>query len=92
MLRRRLDAELGLDKTGALMYTVNTSVRGEMAENQVQYWTAKELAKAAGVTSARVRQILIEGRKMRGQKAGPVWVVSDREARRWLKARGVEVD
>ncbi len=54
-------------------------------------WTTKDLANAAGVDPSRIRQLLIEGR-IRGEKAGPVWVVANREAKRWLKERGVEVE
>ncbi len=50
-------------------------------------WTTKELADAAGVTDARIRQILIEGKELQGRKIGPMWVIPDREAKRWLRDR-----
>ena len=81
-----------LDTLGTLVYTAYGNVRGAMAENQIKsLWTVKMLAAAAGVTRTRIRQILIAGRELRGHKAGTVWIVSDSEARRWLKERGIEV-
>jgi hypothetical protein len=57
-----------------------------MAEKR-EVWTVKQLAEAAGVTTARVRQLLIDGRGLRGQKVAGVWLVRDAEARRWLRER-----
>jgi hypothetical protein len=54
-------------------------------------WSTTELAKAAGVDPSRIRQLLIEGR-IEADKVGPVWVIPDREAKRWLRSRGVKVE
>ena len=50
-------------------------------------WTVTELAKAAGVSDARIRQLLIEGRDLKGRKAGTLWIIPDSEARRFLNDR-----
>lgn len=50
-------------------------------------WTAKELADAAGVSTPRIRQLLIEGTELRGYKRAGVWFVADSEAKRWLENR-----
>ena len=49
-------------------------------------WTTAELAEAAGVTDARIRQLLIEG-ELHGYKAGRDWRVADQVAREWLSRR-----
>jgi excisionase family DNA binding protein len=54
-------------------------------------WTTGELAEAAGLTDARIRQLLLGG-DLRGYKLGRDWRVSDGEARRWLEERGVDAD
>jgi hypothetical protein len=54
-------------------------------------WSTTELAAAAGVDPSRIRQLLLEGR-IRAQKVGPVWVIPDQEAKRWLRSRGVKVE
>ncbi len=50
------------------------------------WWTATELAQAAGVNASRIRQLLIAG-LIRGEKFAGVWRISDREAQRWLNER-----
>jgi len=49
-------------------------------------YTTKELAEKAGVGSAYIRQLLIEG-TLRGYKRGRDWLIEAREAERWLKER-----
>jgi hypothetical protein len=56
------------------------------------HWTTRDLADAAGLNPARIRQLLIDGQVLRGHKLGRDWVVPDPEARRWLSSRGVPVD
>lgn len=51
------------------------------------YWLVAELAEEAGLSGARVRQILIVGRELRGNKAGQVWTIPYAEGERWLKHR-----
>jgi hypothetical protein len=58
--------------------------------NERRNWTTKDLAEAAGVDPSRIRQLLLAGR-IEGEKAGPVWVVSNQEAKRWLKERGIKM-
>jgi hypothetical protein len=57
-------------------------------EDQVgkEYWTTKELAKAAGLTDGRIRQLLRAG-EVQGVHIAGVWLVRDTEARRWLSQR-----
>jgi hypothetical protein len=56
-----------------------------------QYWTTTELAEAADVSSARIRQLLLED-KLQGTKAGPVWIVSHTDAVRFLRERGIDAE
>ena len=37
-----------------------------------EWWTVSELAKAAGVDTSYIRQLLIAG-KLHGEKFGPIW-------------------
>jgi hypothetical protein len=50
------------------------------------YWTVAGLAQVAGLSDARIRQLLL-GRELRGDKAGPVWTIPYREGLRWLEQR-----
>ena len=50
--------------------------------------TTAEVAAAAGVSVVWVRRLLTAGKQIRGEKVGRDWVVSRREALRWLEARG----
>lgn len=47
-------------------------------------WTTRRLAQASGLSTARIRQLLIVGRDLHGRKVGRDWLVSDAEAHRWL--------
>ena len=59
-----------------------------MPEKASKYlWTCRQLAAAAHVTEARIRQILQEGKKLRGEKMTGAWFVQDEEAKRWLRER-----
>jgi len=51
------------------------------------YWLVKELAQDAGVSGARIRQLLILGEELKGNKAGQVWTIPYHEGARWLKQR-----
>jgi len=51
-----------------------------------EWWTASELAKAAKVDASYIRQLLLAD-KLRDEKFGPIWRISDREAKRWLDER-----
>ena len=53
-------------------------------------WTTNDLANAAGVDPARIRQLLLEG-ALRGEKLGRDWLVPNAEAKRWLESRGIVV-
>jgi len=50
------------------------------------FWTAQELAKAAGVDDSYVRRLLIGGR-LQGQKFGKAWMIADRDAKAFLMTR-----
>ena len=50
--------------------------------------SVKQAAKIAGVTDGRIRQLLIEGKKLKGQKVGFQWVIKRSELDRWMKERG----
>jgi len=52
-----------------------------------QRLTTKEAAEVAGVTDAYIRQLLIEDKKLHGEKFGKVWVISRAELERWLASR-----
>jgi hypothetical protein len=49
-------------------------------------WTATELAQAAHISDARIRQLLLSG-QLQGFKHGPLWAIPDKEARRYLESR-----
>jgi plasmid maintenance system antidote protein VapI len=51
------------------------------------YVTVQELAERAGLTTARIRQLLAEGRELQGEKLFRVWVIRKAEAERWLRDR-----
>jgi hypothetical protein len=53
-------------------------------------WTTKMLAERASVSTGFIRQELIAG-KIKGEKIGRDWIISDEEAKRWLRERGIEV-
>jgi len=58
---------------------------GLMAERP-DFWTAQQLAKAAGVDDSYVRRLCIDG-KLDASKLGNRWVISDKVARDWLALR-----
>lgn len=53
----------------------------------IAYWTTKELSTASGLTERRIRQLLRDGRELRGVNKGRVWLVRDADARAWLASR-----
>ncbi len=59
---------------------------GQEQDKPREWWTVSELARAARVSVGYIRQLLLRG-KLRGEKFGPIWRISDREARRWLQER-----
>ena len=50
-------------------------------------YTVNELAKAAGVTPTRIRQLLLAG-DIEGKRWGSAWVIKAQEAEKYLKERG----
>jgi len=68
-----------LDKCPAYVYN------GTMPDKQ-DWWTTKELAEAAGVDVSYVRRLLLQG-KIRGEKFGRDWAISDDVAKSWLALR-----
>jgi len=56
-------------------------------EAKRDYMTVTELAAAAGLSTARIRQILAGGRGLRGEKLFGNWIIRKAEAERWLAER-----
>lgn len=52
----------------------------------MDYYTTKALGLMAGVTSARIRQLCIEG-KIKAKKVGRDWAISANEVMRFLRER-----
>ena len=61
-----------------------------MNETDKQLLTTQEAAEIAGLTDARIRQLLIEDTKLHGEKFGPVWMIRRSELERWLRQREQE--
>jgi len=59
-----------------------------MNDDNNRVWTAQELAEAARLADARIRQLLISG-ELQGYKLGRDWRVPDDVAREWLRGRGI---
>ena len=57
-----------------------------MSMDETAYWTTTQLAEAAGVDQSRIRQLLLND-KIKATKFGPVWMIPDEEAQRWLSSR-----
>ena len=55
-----------------------------MEQRTNQDWTTESLAKEAGVSSAWIRQLLIQG-KIKGEKFGHIWRIPYVEGQRWLE-------
>jgi len=55
-------------------------------EQDKKAYTTTELASLAGLTSSRIRQLLIAG-VIKGDKFGRDWSIPKLEAERWLKDR-----
>lgn len=53
---------------------------------KMDYYTTKALGLMAGVTSARIRQLCIEG-KIKAKKVGRDWAISANEVMRFLRER-----
>lgn len=49
-------------------------------------WTTSELADHIKVDPSYIRQLLL-AKKIKGDKLGPIWVISDEEVERWLNSR-----
>ena len=50
------------------------------------YWLVAELADQAGVTTGRIRQVLLAG-KLQGDKAGQTWTIPYDTGVKWLASR-----
>jgi excisionase family DNA binding protein len=50
--------------------------------------TTRELADRAGVTPARVRQLILAG-EIEAEKHGRDWLITEEEAGRWLREREI---
>jgi excisionase family DNA binding protein len=49
-------------------------------------WTTTEVAKVAGLTQAYIRELILAG-KIRAEKVGRDWIISDNEVLRFLEQR-----
>lgn len=49
-------------------------------------WTTNDLAKAAGLSTAYIRQLILRG-QLQARKLGRDWVIADHVAKRWLQER-----
>jgi excisionase family DNA binding protein len=50
------------------------------------FWTTQELAAAAKVSDAYIRQVLLAHR-LKAVKAGHVWIIPYADGQRWLEQR-----
>jgi len=57
-----------------------------MSEQKREWWTAQDLAKAAGINDSYIRRLLIAG-KLDGEKIGRQWLIRDQVARAFLLKR-----
>ena len=51
-------------------------------------WSTSKLAEASGLTQRHVSRLVSKG-EIEGQKVGHDWIISDEEAHRFLKERGI---
>lgn len=47
-------------------------------------WYTSELALEIGVDPSRIRQLLIDDKQLHGFKFGKMWVITDKEAKRFI--------
>lgn len=52
----------------------------------MEFWTPSQLAEEVGVSDRQIRYYIAEG-KIKAQKAGITWVISDDEAQKFIKSR-----
>lgn len=84
------DFQRSLDTYASISYTM---FRGDVMTSDNDgprdrgYWLVAELAEAARLSGARIRQLLLAGRELKGNKAGQVWTIAYQEGDRWLKQR-----
>lgn len=56
----------------------------------MERWTVQKLARAAGLTDGRIRQLLIDGTiqgEKYGSETGGIWIIDSEEAARFLESR-----
>jgi excisionase family DNA binding protein len=58
-----------------------------VSETANRLLTTQEAAEIAGVSDAYIRQLLLEGKRLRGEKFGRQWMIQRAELERWLKER-----
>jgi excisionase family DNA binding protein len=56
-------------------------------ERDNQMLTTQEAAEIAGVSDAYIRQLLIEDKRLHGEKFGRQWMIRRSELDRWLGQR-----
>lgn len=59
----------------------------QLQGNENNVWTVKRLAEAVGLDPSRIRQLLILGKELHGVKVGPVWMIPEAEALRFIEVR-----
>ncbi len=58
----------------------------------MKLWTSVELAEVTGLSDRQIRYYIADG-KIEAQKMGMTWVITDDEAKKFIKSRqGVEQD
>lgn len=78
-LKKRVETSQNLDTYANVAY--NTC----MNEHKL-FYTLKELAEAAKVSTAYLRQLIAQG-KLQAEKLGDIWTVTAAEAKRFLAGR-----
>jgi hypothetical protein len=57
-------------------------------ERRRDMWTVKEVAEEAGLSTARIRQLLLSNDpQLKGRKVAGVWLIPDANVQRWLEQR-----
>jgi hypothetical protein len=59
----------------------------QVVNNRGGNWTTRDLAMAAKVTPAYIRQLILAGKLRGAYKLGRDWLIPDTVARRWLESR-----
>ena len=80
---KRTSGELTFLPGGGIILAIAQGV--QMSQ---RFWSVRELAERAGISGARVRQLIDENR-VPAEKVGQTWVLTEQTARQFLADRGV---